>query len=104
LSIQPQSGGLPSAHANLLSPDYDLEYLGRDRRIPWFASVAKPHSDPRLPPHRICSAFGCPQYPLLVHFASSDSSIVKIDESTGGFEPLRLGRVTLTVSTVAYGV
>ena len=89
LSIQPQTDGLESARTS----------LGTSTNIPFFATIAT--GDPAT--STICDGiYGC-TYPLLVYYASSDPSIAAIDQS-GTFNPHRTGRVTFTVSTVAYGV
>jgi hypothetical protein len=94
LSIQPRPGGLAAAHMNVtnISP-------GRVT-VPFYATIASgnPATD------TICGARGCPNYPLVVAFASSNPAMAEIDRTTGVVKAHQIGRVTLSVATLAYGV
>jgi hypothetical protein len=87
LSIQLRPGGLARASTNV-----DAVF---GPTIPVFATTTAGDV--------ICEAGSCPIFPVLVHFASSDSTVASIDQ-TGYVTPKRVGRVTLFVSTFAYGV
>jgi hypothetical protein len=49
----------------------------------------------------LCNADACS---LLVHFTSSDPTIATIDPILGTITPIRVGHVTFTATTLAYGV
>lgn len=89
LSIQPRPGGLARAYENINHPE---------AFVPFYATMAT--GDPVT--DTICTADGC-LYPLLVHYASSNPTVAKIDP-TGIVTLNNVGRVTLSVSTLAYGV
>ena len=91
LSIQPSAGGVAVAHANLATNVLTT--------IPFVATIAT--GDPVT--DTICTAMNGCTSPLLVHYASSDSTIAAIDQY-GQVRPVHAGRVLVTISTLAYGV
>ena len=91
LSIQPPAGGVAVAHANLATNVLTT--------IPFVATIAT--GDPAT--DTICTAMNGCTSPLLVHYASSDSTIATIDPY-GTVTPIHTGRVLVTISTLAYGV
>ena len=95
LSIQPK----PDDHPNggLLSANFNIDLTGNTFWIPFYATLTTGDT--------VCDAAngGCVNYPLFVHYATSDASIAEIDQY-GYLTPKRPGRVTVTISTLAYGV
>ena len=91
LSIQPPLGGVAVAHTNLATNVLTT--------IPFVATIAT--GDPVT--DTICTMMNGCTAPLLVHYASSDSTIATID-AYGTVTPIHSGRVLVTISTLAYGV